>query len=194
MAWVNPVTWTPGSTPGATEFNAHIRDMFNAVLPVASLIYRVANATAIETVVENRFLECNGVAVSRATYATLFAYLNALTPALPFGTGDGTTTFNIPDLRGRVPVTLSPTGGHADVLTLGGTEGAVFADRRPKHATSIYSSGVVGSQVPAAMGSLGAGETLKTLKAGAGTGATPNSPIDTPAYLVGGIWYIKYTA
>src|SRR5262245_8341337 len=99
MAWQNPVTWTPGSTPGATDFNTHIRDMFNAVLPVGSLIYRVAAVTTIETVVENRFLECNGVAVSRTTYATLFNYLNALSPALPFGTGNGTSTFTLPDFR-----------------------------------------------------------------------------------------------
>jgi microcystin-dependent protein len=191
MAWVNPVTWTPGSTPGATEFNAHIRDMFNAVLPVASLIYRVANATSIETVVENRFLECNGIAVSRTTYASLFAYLNALTPALPFGTGDGSTTFNIPDLRGRVPVTLSPTGGHADVTTLGASDGFVLGSRRPKHFSSIYSSVVVGSQTQAAQGSLGAGESWKTI---GNIGSAGTAPTDTPAYLVGGIWFIKYTA
>ena len=41
------------------------------------------------------WLECNGAAVSRATYSTLFVAIGTT-----FGSGDGTTTFNLPDLRG----------------------------------------------------------------------------------------------
>ncbi|WP_262527909.1 phage tail protein [Agrobacterium tumefaciens] len=41
------------------------------------------------------WLICNGAAVSRTTYAGLFAVLGGY-----YGTGDGSTTFNIPDLRG----------------------------------------------------------------------------------------------
>lgn len=40
------------------------------------------------------WLECNGQAVSRATYATLFAVIGTT-----YGVGDGSTTFNVPDLR-----------------------------------------------------------------------------------------------
>jgi microcystin-dependent protein len=43
------------------------------------------------------FLLCQGQAVSRSTYAGLFAVIGTL-----HGTGDGSTTFNVPDLRGRV--------------------------------------------------------------------------------------------
>jgi microcystin-dependent protein len=42
------------------------------------------------------WLPCDGSAVSRATYPTLFASLSTT-----FGVGDGSTTFNRPDLRGR---------------------------------------------------------------------------------------------
>lgn len=42
------------------------------------------------------WMECNGAAISRTTYAALFAALGTA-----FGGGDGTTTFNIPDMRGR---------------------------------------------------------------------------------------------
>jgi microcystin-dependent protein len=45
------------------------------------------------------WLMCDGAAVSRATYADLF---NAISTS--YGIGDGSTTFNLPDLRGRVPV------------------------------------------------------------------------------------------
>ena len=41
------------------------------------------------------YLECNGAAVSRTTYATLFAVIGTT-----YGAGDGSTTFNLPDTRG----------------------------------------------------------------------------------------------
>lgn len=43
------------------------------------------------------FLLCNGAAVSRTTYADLYAIIGT-----KFGTGDGSTTFNLPDMRGKV--------------------------------------------------------------------------------------------
>ena len=42
------------------------------------------------------YLECNGSAVSRTTFATLFVILGT-----NYGVGDGSTTFNLPDLRGE---------------------------------------------------------------------------------------------
>jgi len=48
------------------------------------------------TTVPSGYLECNGAAVSRSTYATLFATISTT-----FGTGDGSSTFNLPDLRGQ---------------------------------------------------------------------------------------------
>lgn len=45
--------------------------------------------------VPSGWLECNGAAVSRTTYANLFATISTL-----YGAGNGTTTFNLPDLRG----------------------------------------------------------------------------------------------
>ena len=42
------------------------------------------------------WLLCNGQAVSRTTYAALFAIVG-----VTYGTGDGSTTFNVPDLRGE---------------------------------------------------------------------------------------------
>ena len=42
------------------------------------------------------FLECDGSAISRTTYANLFAAIG-----VTWGAGDGVTTFNIPDSRGE---------------------------------------------------------------------------------------------
>jgi microcystin-dependent protein len=49
-----------------------------------------------------------GQAVSRTTYAALFTLLSTT-----YGAGDGSTTFNIPDLRGRVPAGADNMGGSA---------------------------------------------------------------------------------
>ena len=49
-----------------------------------------------------------GQAISRTTYAGLFALLGTT-----FGTGDGSTTFNVPDLRGRVTAGKDNMGGSA---------------------------------------------------------------------------------
>jgi phage-related tail fiber protein len=46
--------------------------------------------------VPNGYLECNGSELSRTTYSALFGVIGTL-----YGTGDGSTTFNIPDLRGE---------------------------------------------------------------------------------------------
>lgn len=48
------------------------------------------------TSVPSGYLACNGAAVSRQTYAALFAELGTT-----YGVGDGSTTFNLPDSRGR---------------------------------------------------------------------------------------------
>ena len=42
------------------------------------------------------WLKCNGAAISRTTYSALFTAIGTT-----FGAGDGSTTFNVPDLRGE---------------------------------------------------------------------------------------------
>lgn len=54
---------------------------------------------------------CNGAAVSRIAYADLFGVVGTT-----YGVGDGSTTFNLPDLRGRVPVGQDTTQTEFDVL------------------------------------------------------------------------------
>lgn len=81
------------------------------------------------------WLLCDGTAVSRTTYATLFAIISTT-----YGTGDGSTTFNLPNLKGRVPVgrdaadtsfdVLGETGG-AKTHTLTSAESGVPAHTHP---------------------------------------------------------------
>ncbi len=68
-----------------------------AIAYVDELLVGTVAAFAFETLPENcGWLECNGQAVSRTEYARLFKCIG-----LTFGSGDGATTFNVPDLRGR---------------------------------------------------------------------------------------------
>jgi len=69
------------------------------------------------------WLACNGQAVSRIVYDDLFDVIGDT-----FGTGNGSTTFNVPDLRGRVPV--------GDDTMAGST-----ATRMPDSADNIGNSG-----------------------------------------------------
>jgi microcystin-dependent protein len=63
--------------------------------------------------VPSGFLECNGTAVSRSTYSALFAIVGTT-----YGAGDGSSTFNTPDLADNVPV------GKSGSKALGSTGGA----------------------------------------------------------------------
>lgn len=62
----------------------------------------------VDTVPSAFWLFCYGQAVSRTTYAALFAKIGT-----KFGSGDGTTTFNMPDLRGRTVFGNDNMGGAA---------------------------------------------------------------------------------
>ena len=62
------------------------------------------------------WLLCDGSAVSRTTYGGLFAVISTT-----FGAGDGSTTFNVPDLRGR---TIIGVDGAANRITSASTGGA----------------------------------------------------------------------
>lgn len=191
MAWTNPnKTWVTGEIVDASDMNTYIRDQFIAVLPVATLILRVAPYSAVETAVEGRWLQCNGVAVSRTTYSALFTYLSSMSPALPFGAGDGTTTFNLPDLRGR---TVYGHGTNADVDTLGDNEGMALANRSGKHVHIVRVADFTGFP-----GNLIAPVQAKDSGHAASPLAVGQDPATMPAergsYIVVGSYFIKYTA
>jgi microcystin-dependent protein len=71
------------------------------------------------------FLECNGAAVSRSTQAALFAIIGTT-----YGAGDGSTTFNLPDLTDKVAVhksnnkNFASTGGANTVTPTGNVAGS----------------------------------------------------------------------
>lgn len=64
----------------------------------------------------NGYLLCDGQAVSRTTYADLFNVIGTT-----YGTGDGSTTFNVPNLKGKVLVGYNSS--ETEFNTLGKTDG-----------------------------------------------------------------------
>ena len=83
------------------------------------------------------WLLCDGSAVSRSTYATLFALIGTT-----YGAGDGSTTFNVPDMRDKFPVgsgstyALNATGGSADSTLPSHTHTATVTDSGHSHNLS----------------------------------------------------------
>jgi microcystin-dependent protein len=77
------------------------------------------------------WLAANGSAVSRTTYSALWTALG--TTSSPYGQGDGSTTFNLPDLRGYF-VRGAGTNGDG---TASGTFGAKQADALGSHTHTI---------------------------------------------------------
>lgn len=81
------------------------------------------------------YLWCNGMEVSRTTYADLFAIVGT-----KFGVGNGTTTFNLPDFRGASPMGSNPMGaatkGGISSRTDGAIVGAETASANHNHTAS----------------------------------------------------------
>lgn len=133
------------------------------------------------------YLLCDGTAVSRTTYANLFALLGT-----NFGSGDGSTTFNLPDARGRVPVLL---GTHADVSSLGGNDGVAVANRRPKHnhpnsLTVAVDNNPTGTTSSGAIDAHANNASPGTRNVSGTIGPAGTNPVDAPAYLVIGSLFV----
>jgi len=90
----------------------------NAMFPGMMMLYGGTSAPT-------GWLLCDGAAISRTTYLALFTAIGTA-----FGSGDGSTTFNVPDLRGRFP---AGKAGSGTFVTLGSTGGV---ETLPNHTHS----------------------------------------------------------
>lgn len=105
--------------------------------PAGTVIY-TARSTA-----PTGYLKANGAAVSRTTYATLFSAIGTT-----YGGGDGSTTFNLPDLRGEFVRGLDDGRGVDTSRTLGSSQGDAtalpsnaFTTSNPGNHSHSYSGG-----------------------------------------------------
>jgi microcystin-dependent protein len=134
------------------------------------------------------WLRCDGAAISRTTYAALFDAIGTT-----YGVGDGSTTFNLPNYKGRVPA--GRDAGQAEFDTLGETGGAkthtLTASELPQADIEIGGAGTSlrsGADNPAQTGGTGprAGGTATKFQIAGGGGAHNN----LQPYIVGE-WLIK---
>jgi microcystin-dependent protein len=89
------------------------------------------------------FLLCNGQAVSRVTYAALFAIVGVV-----FGAGDGSTTFTLPDYRNKTVLgagdlySANSQGGSKDAVLVSHTHTATVTDPAHSHPV-VFEDGIV---------------------------------------------------
>ena len=86
--------------------------------------------------VPSGYLECNGAAVSRTTYAALFAVIGT-----QYGTGNGSSTFNLPDLRGEFVRGFDHGKGTDSGRSIGSSQGSQNAQHNHTATSSVTDPG-----------------------------------------------------
>jgi len=107
-------------------------------VPAVGSIIMFGGSTAPEG-----WLICDGSAISRTTYSRLFNVIGTT-----FGAGDGSTTFNLPNLQNRFPMGKS---GTKPLGSTGGNSG-LYIDWLNSHHHSIPYSGAIAEVQPAGGG------------------------------------------
>lgn len=88
------------------------------------------------TAVPTGYLVCQGQAVSRTTYAALFTALGS--GSSPWGPGDGSTTFNLPDLRTKFPLGRATSGAFSSMAGAGGSIDHTHTTPNHTHSTASH--------------------------------------------------------
>lgn len=128
--------------------------------------WHAANAPPVRT------LECDGSAVSRTTYADLFAEIGTT-----FGPGDGSTTFNLPDLRGEFVRGWDNGRGVDSGRAFGSAQGnAVQSHSHGNGSLSINVSNATGGGSSAARGSNAADSTTTVNGSTSNAGSSETRP------------------
>ena len=131
------------------------------------------------------WLLCNGTTASRTTYSNLFSVIGTT-----YGVGDGSTTFGLPDMRGRVPMgagTGNQQGGTGSGVITGGTALAARTagqfggdERLHSHSHDIQRSNIAasatGSDASVVYRSLANTGSVYTQTQPAGLGGSDNLP------------------
>ena len=130
------------------------------------------------------WLLCDGTTASRTTYSNLFSVIGTT-----YGVGDGSTTFGLPDMRGRVPMgagTGNQQGGTGSGVITGGTSLAARTagqfggdERLQSHAHGVYAGHGAGATGLPQLSTgfdkaiYGIGELMGTAGAGSGQNMPP---------------------
>lgn len=112
---------------GSIQNSGTLTDLTGSVRTPAGTVLAYAGTSA-----PGGWLLCDGSAVSRATYATLFTAIGIL-----HGSGDGSTTFNLPNLAGHFPVGINSSDSTMDVVGKTGGNKTVSGTNLPSHYHSV---------------------------------------------------------
>lgn len=110
LATIGPIT--SGTSSIGSGLIADSRSIAGRRCPAGTMELTAAVAAGVPP---SGWLYCDGTAVLRSTFARLFAHIGT-----SYGVGDGSTTFNVPDLRGRTPVAYSAGGTFPTIGATGG--------------------------------------------------------------------------
>jgi len=161
------VTITSATTDDVLQYNGS--SWVNSPLPAGGFSPSGSVIAFAGSSAPSGWLTCDGSAVSRSTYADLFTAISTT-----YGVGDGSTTFNLPDLRRRTPV------GTGSSDTLGDDDGVAYASRSATltHSIPAHNHGMNHTHtLPAHYHGMGAGATLNITSSGGG-GQTGNNSVN----------------
>lgn len=129
---------TPVATDYVTDGWDAIKDLGDAI-DTSLATWRVPTASVLPfaaTTAPTGFVFCRGQAISRTTYAALYAAIGTT-----YGAGDGSTTFNVPNLQTRVPAGLDASGTpDTSFDVLGETGGSKDAVAAHTHGVGTYAA------------------------------------------------------
>lgn len=191
-AWIFGTTNNPGviSVYWFPTQSQQVVTQQNAANVLGTVFYTAASICPANS------LSADGSAVSRSAYASLFQNIGTT-----FGTGDGSTTFNLPDMRG---IFVRGSGSQTiSSISYSGTLGTKQGDRMQGHTHNLNRSGSatfsasltnqIPNQSPSLAGTdIGTGEPLTD-----GTNGTPRTGSETRPANIGMtpcIWYASQPA
>jgi microcystin-dependent protein len=120
-----------GSLSGSASFDGSANVTISATVdPLAGTVPTGAMVQYLGTTAPNGWLFCNGAAVSRSTYSGLFDLFTTR-----YGAGNGSTTFNLPDMRERF------ARGSASTSSLSGTAGGSATHQHTNTGLTTDSAG-----------------------------------------------------
>ena len=157
-----------------------VRDAISAMIDSAvagALMPAGAIAYVSQTAVPTGWIKANGAAVSRTTYATLFAAIGTT-----FGVGDGSTTFNLPDLRGEFVRGYDDARGVDSGRVFGSAQDWSTAAPKQNTVTQLHGDGTTDAldyaTNPSYVGFARASKTGETTTAGAADTGGSGTQVD----------------
>ena len=171
MPYTKPRDWVDGFDGGTPITAADLNRIEDGITATAVKADAAATATALATAVPvgvvqmwagasapSGWLLCQGQAVSRTTYAALYAVCGTA-----YGTGDGSSTFNLPDLRARMPLGLNGSGTFNALGKTGGEENHTLTTAEmPSHGHEVTAGNAM-PKLGAWATNMGAGSSWRSI-------------------------------